>query len=280
MRYIAHLDLMRTWERSLRRARLPLAYTQGFTPHARIALGAPLPVGTVGERELLDVWMSPAIAPEEFARRLAAVLPEGLTLLAAQEAAHELPSLQSQIRSATYEVAFAPDALDADDVRARLDALLALETLDWEEQRGAKTRRSDLRAAIRDLVLREEGERLLLAMDLELNEESTGRRPLRARGARHRGAPGERRAHRAAARRAGARERRGGPGVTAPARRALGALVALAAAGMLAISCNGGEDGETTAMVAPSATATATATRVTTATATPMTTHPQSPHLH
>ena len=53
--------------------------------------------------------------------------------------------------------------------------LLALETLDWEEQRGAKTRRSDLRAAIRGLVLHEEDERLLLAMDLELNEESTGR---------------------------------------------------------------------------------------------------------
>ena len=175
LRYIAHLDLMRTWERSLRRARLPLAYTQGFTPHARIALGAPLPVGTVGERELLDVWMSPAIAPEEFARRLAAVLPEGLALLAAEEAAHELPSLQSQIRSATYEVTFARDAFDTAGVQARLDELLALETLDWEEQRGAKTRRSDLRAAIRDLVLREDGERLLLAMDLELNEERTGR---------------------------------------------------------------------------------------------------------
>ena len=175
LRYIAHLDLMRTWERSLRRARLPLAYTQGFTPHARIALGAPLPVGTVGERELLDVWLLPPVAPEEFVRRLAAVLPQGLTLLAAEEAAHELPSLQSQIRSATYEVAFEPGALDTAEVGARLAALLALDTLDWEEQRGAKTRRSDLRAAIRDLALHEEGERPVLAMDLELNEQNTGR---------------------------------------------------------------------------------------------------------
>ena len=175
LRYIAHLDLMRTWERGLRRARLPLAYTQGFTPHARIAMGAPLPVGTIGERELLDVWLSPPVAPEEFARRLAPALPEGLTLLAVREAAHELPSLQSQIRSATYEVAFARGDLDAAGVGERLDALLALDTLDWEEQRGAKTRRYDLRAAIRGLGLREEGERLVLAMDLELNEQRTGR---------------------------------------------------------------------------------------------------------
>ena len=175
LRYIAHLDLMRTWERSLRRARLPLAYTQGFTPHPRIALGAPLPVGTVGERELLDVWLSPPVAPEEFVRRLQAALPQGLTLLAAEEAAHELPSLQSQIRSATYEVAFERGAIDAAEVEVRLEALLALDTLDWEEQRGAKTRRYDLRAAIRDLALRDEGQRLVLAMDLELNEQSTGR---------------------------------------------------------------------------------------------------------
>ena len=175
LRYIAHLDLMRTWERSLRRARLPLAYTQGFTPHPRIALGAPLPVGTIGERELLDVWLSPPVAPEQFVRRLQASLPEDLTLLAAVEAAHELPSLQSQIHSATYEVAFEQGALDAAEVQARLEALLALDELDWEEQRGAKTRRYDLRAAIRDLALREEGERLVLAMDLELNEQRTGR---------------------------------------------------------------------------------------------------------
>ncbi len=175
LRYIAHLDLMRTWERGLRRARLPLAYTQGFTPHARIALGAPLPVGTVGERELLDVWLSPAVAPEDFVRRLQAALPEGLTLLAAEQAGHELPSLQSQIRSATYEVTFGRDALDVAAVRARLDGLLALAALDWEEQRGAKTRRYDLRAAIRALELHDDGDRLLLAMDLELNEERTGR---------------------------------------------------------------------------------------------------------
>lgn len=175
LRYIAHLDLMRTLERSLRRARLPLAYTQGFTPHPRIALGAPLPVGTIGECELLDVWMSPPIAPEQVVRRLQAALPQGLTLIAAEQAAHELPSLQSQIRSATYEVAFERDALDGAEVRSRLEALLARDSLDWEEQRGAKTRRYDLRAAIRDLALHEEAGRVVLAMDLELNEQHTGR---------------------------------------------------------------------------------------------------------
>ena len=42
LRWVAHLDLMRTWERAIRRAVLPLTYSQGFSPHAKIALAAPL----------------------------------------------------------------------------------------------------------------------------------------------------------------------------------------------------------------------------------------------
>ena len=140
LRYIAHLDLMRTWERALRRAKLPLAYTQGFTPHARLALGAPLALGTVGERELLDVWMSPNVVPPELTRRLAAVLPDGLGLIAAEEVPHALPSLQSQIQSATYEVAFEPGDVDADELRGLIEGLLALEDLDW---RSSAARRRD-----------------------------------------------------------------------------------------------------------------------------------------
>src|SRR5690606_23094332 len=82
LRFVAHLDMMRTWERAIRRARLPLAYTQGFSPHARIALAAPLPVGVVGRRELLDLWLGEPLPTEEVAERLAAAMPPGLRIVA------------------------------------------------------------------------------------------------------------------------------------------------------------------------------------------------------
>ncbi len=175
VRYVAHLDLMRTWERALRRASLPLAYTQGFSPHARLALGAALAVGFEGERELLDVWMSPPVAPLDVARRLGAVLPEGLEVLAVEEIAHELPSLQSAITSATYELVFDRAEVDAKELRWRVEGLLAAHSLEWEEQRGQKTRSYDLRATVRDLEVREEGDRVVLALDLEAREGRTGR---------------------------------------------------------------------------------------------------------
>lgn len=175
LRYVGHLDLMRTWERALRRARLPLAYTQGFSPHARLALGAPLAVGFEGERELLDAWMSPHVAPVEVVERLREELPDGLSVVAVEEVPHEEPSLQSAITSATYELIFDRAEIDAEELRWRVDGLLATHELEWEEQRGQKTRVYDIRATVRDLDVRAERGRVVVDMHLEAREGLTGR---------------------------------------------------------------------------------------------------------
>ena len=184
-RYVAHLDVMRTWERALRRAKLPLAYSQGFTPHARIALAAPLPVGTVGEREQMDVFLEEPVDPADAQRRLAAALPPGLEAVAVEEVGERLPSLQSSVRAARYEVRFDAVEVDAGWLEARVRALLALETLDWEEQRpgSEKVRRYDLRETVIALAVRPldgrgeggHGEEVVLEMHLALAEAKTGR---------------------------------------------------------------------------------------------------------
>jgi radical SAM-linked protein len=176
-RYVAHLDLMRTWERALRRAKLPLAYSQGFSPHARIAMAAPLPVGTLGEREQMDVLFSEGVELREAHDRLAAALPDGLAVVAIEEVGERLPSLQSSVRGAHYLVRFEAGAVDAAALGAKMTELMALETLDWEEQRGGsdKVRRYDLRAAVIDMTLHEDGEQVTLAMHLALEDGRTGR---------------------------------------------------------------------------------------------------------
>ncbi len=175
LRYVGHLDLMRTWERSLRRASLPLAYTQGFSPHARLALGAPLAVGFEGDAELLDAWMSPPVAPLDVVKALSGELPDGLSVVAVEEIAHEEPSLQSAITSATFELVFDRADIDATELQWRIDGLLATHELEWEDQRGQKTRIYDLRATIRDLGVRTERNRVVVAMHLEARDGLTGR---------------------------------------------------------------------------------------------------------
>ncbi|MBQ9020889.1 MAG: DUF2344 domain-containing protein [Eggerthellaceae bacterium] len=63
--YLSHLEVAHALERVVRRAALPYAITQGFSPHMKIAFGAALPVGVGGERELFDVYLTSYIPPEE-----------------------------------------------------------------------------------------------------------------------------------------------------------------------------------------------------------------------
>ncbi len=177
VQYVAHLDMMRTWERAIRRARLPLAYTQGFSPHARLSLAAPLPVGVLGERELLDLWLDPPVAPDAAGQQLAAAMPPGIGVIAVEEVSDALPSLQSSLLAARYAVAL-PTDVDVGALRARVAALLARDTLDWTEERGDKTRRYDLRAAILDLAVVDAvspATGAVLTMRLSLGEGRTGR---------------------------------------------------------------------------------------------------------
>ncbi len=74
LQYFSHLDLQRTWQRALVRASIPMWYTQGFNPHAKIVFGVPLPVGSEGLEEMVDLRVDRAITPAEMKAQLNAEL--------------------------------------------------------------------------------------------------------------------------------------------------------------------------------------------------------------
>jgi hypothetical protein len=104
MKYITHLDMMRFWERALRRAGLPVAYSEGFSPHPQIQIAAPLAVGTTSDGELMDVFMSEAVAPRRVIADLSSQLPEGVAVRSVVEVGMALPALQADVRFAEYVV--------------------------------------------------------------------------------------------------------------------------------------------------------------------------------
>lgn len=105
LRFIGHLDLARAWERALRRANLPVAWTQGFTPRVRLSFAAPLSLGTVACRELADVFFTEPVPPDEVLTRLGEQLPQGCNLTGATAVPVAAASLPSMVRWASYEVA-------------------------------------------------------------------------------------------------------------------------------------------------------------------------------
>ena len=76
LQYFSHLDLQRTWQRVLVRASIPMWYTQGFNPHSKIVFGVPLPVGSEGMEEMVDLRIDREITPAEIKEQLNAELTE------------------------------------------------------------------------------------------------------------------------------------------------------------------------------------------------------------
>ncbi len=102
--YVSHLDLVRVWERTLRRGEVPLAYSGGFNPHPRLQLAAALPVGHTGEAELLDIWLERPVEVERLGRMLVPVLPLGLAVRQIHQVPLQAPALQTQVIAAEYRV--------------------------------------------------------------------------------------------------------------------------------------------------------------------------------
>lgn len=171
LRYISHLEQVRVWERAIRRAGLPLVYSGGFTPRPRLQVAAPLPLGFASEAEWLDLWLEQRVEPETIVCALTHTLPAGLAIRSIKEVPLGAPSLPSQVVAAEYVVRV-ERAVPAEEIRQRIEKLLATETLP-RERRG---RPYDLRPLILDLRLEEDcaGE-WGLTMLLSACEGATGR---------------------------------------------------------------------------------------------------------
>lgn len=152
IKYISHLDLLRLWQRALVRAEIALAYSEGFSPHPRMSLAAPLALGVTGEAELMDIYLAKWASPHSFTAAMGRQLPPGIKIEQVFNIAPTLPSLQSQVRSAEYKVGIATGK-EKVEIESAINSLLDKESLPWQHQRDTGTRHYDLRALIEDIWL-------------------------------------------------------------------------------------------------------------------------------
>lgn len=167
MRFTGHLDLHRAWERTFRRAHLPLAYTQGFHPQPRIQLAGALPLGFTAEGELADIWLEEDLPIDAVSVALSAAAPPGLHIRAAEVVDDRQPPLQVLLRSATYVVQLDEPQPDLTD---RIAALLAQPGL----PRTRRDKAYDLRPLIEALTVGAPPD-VELVMQLAARDSATGR---------------------------------------------------------------------------------------------------------
>jgi radical SAM-linked protein len=150
VKFISHLDIMRFWERTLRRAQVPLAYSEGFTPHPRISLAAPLALGVTSETEFMDIVLQRWVSPHWFTEGITQQLPAGIEVLAVFPIPMSLPSLQSAVRFAEYRIEVEPSC-GREEIETAVERLLSQEELPWHHQRDTGERNYDLRALVEDV---------------------------------------------------------------------------------------------------------------------------------
>lgn len=154
VRFLGHRDLARLWERTLRRAELPVAYSEGFSPRPKVAFGLALSTGYESLGEYLDVDLDTSVRPVELvtlADRLTALLPDGIDVTAACEVSRSEPSLQQAVTSCSWSIEVVD--VTVDEAAAITERALDAPSLVLTRERKGKQVTDDLRPALLDLHL-------------------------------------------------------------------------------------------------------------------------------
>jgi len=165
LRYTGHLDLHKMLERSIRRAKLPLAYSQGYHPQPKLNLAAALPLGFASRAEVMDMWLSEDI--ENVVSALQSNVPPGLTILGSKTVDDREPSLQSQVIAVEYQVEITEVDTGA-GLTEKIASVFEAESI----PRVRRKKEYDLRPLIEELTLSDEDH---IFMRLTAREGATGR---------------------------------------------------------------------------------------------------------
>ena len=175
LKYISHLDLLRLWQRALNRAGIGLAYSEGFNPHPRMSLAAPLALGITSQAELMDIVLDKWSSPHAFTTAITRQLPPGIEVLQVAGIAMTLPSLQSQVAFSEYYVKIRTNQT-RDEIEASIASLLDKDTLPWQHRRDTGPHRYDLRKLIDHLWVTDlQDSQVTIGMKLRCDSGGSGR---------------------------------------------------------------------------------------------------------
>lgn len=159
-RFASHRDFGRAFERALRRAEIPMAFSSGFTPHPRISYVNAAPTGAASEAEYLEIGLAQVRDPEQVRAALNAAMPDGLVIVAVVPAAGR--PLPERLSASRWRVEL-PGA-DPAVVSAAVTALLSRDEASVQRTTKNGVREVEIRGAIHEMAVTETGFELVSAI--------------------------------------------------------------------------------------------------------------------
>ncbi|MEU7107536.1 TIGR03936 family radical SAM-associated protein [Streptomyces stramineus] len=144
LRFTSHRDFQRAFERALRRAEVPMAYSAGFTPHPKVSYANAAPTGTGSEAEFLEIQLAEVRDPQQLRELLDESLPDGLDITDAVEA--HTSSFADRLQASLWEMRL--DGVEVADAERAVAAFLAAETVEVQRRTKNGMRTFDTRGAV------------------------------------------------------------------------------------------------------------------------------------
>ena len=173
LRYVSHLDYANLFVRACKRAKLPMAYSEGFNPHMKVAFASALSLGAASDAEYVDFEMTEALPPSVVMKRLGKHLPRGAQMVRLKLLEGKHKALMADVDEARYRIVV-PYAGDLDAVRESVRRYNAAESAVWERVTPKKKRTIETKAYVKTPVsFTLENERLTFWMNLVVTSEGS-----------------------------------------------------------------------------------------------------------
>lgn len=155
VKYIGHLDTMRTFTRCIKRTSLPIKFSTGFNPRVQLSFALPLAVGVTSECEYFDLELNGEVEPEEVMAELSKTMPSGFKILNCIKL-EKAKSLMSLVKEAVYEINLDVNTDEIENDVKRIQDLLSQEDIEIIKQGKAKKEESlNIKPMIIDFIVEE-----------------------------------------------------------------------------------------------------------------------------
>lgn len=176
LQYIGHLDVMRFFQKCLRRAQIDVCYTTGFSPHQILTFAAPLSVGRESLGEYMDVEVSSITSSQDIIKKLNDASVDEIKIVSAKLLPENAGNAMASVGAAKYLVEFRAGKTprlfqtDGSEIQNSIAAFLSRETIPYVKSGKKGTREVDLRKGIFEMTWDDQKHGILMMLDASSGE--------------------------------------------------------------------------------------------------------------
>ena len=169
MKFIGHLDMMRFFQKAIRRAEIDIKYSEGFSPHQIMSFAAPLGVGIESYGEYMDIEVRSMTSAEDMKRALNQVMVEGVEVLSVTILPEQVKNAMASVAAASYSLKMKEGSFPIDDLEKKIQSFYNQDSIPYTKETKKSTLELDLKQGIYELGADTNG-----AIHMLLNASSSG----------------------------------------------------------------------------------------------------------